>query len=270
MAASDQAVAKANERWPRKFNSGITRDGKYANLEYARFADDVVILIDAHPKHDWLLKAVDQRLREEFAKLQVQINDEKSRVVDLARGESFGYLGFDFRRVRSRQGNWRPHFTPKLKKRTELLRKLREIFRRYQSQPLMRVVDAINPILRGWVNYFAIGHSSRCFGFVKSWGRKEDPTTLDACPKTSRVWLGAMDFAVAVRNPGAVQQLPASYGPALCIVNGQGLITRGMKQTGERSARKTARYVRCGGGWKRDDGSRIAGHSESCGTTTGA
>jgi RNA-directed DNA polymerase len=36
----------------------VTRDGKYVNLEYARFADDVVILIDAHPKHDSLLKAV--------------------------------------------------------------------------------------------------------------------------------------------------------------------------------------------------------------------
>jgi RNA-directed DNA polymerase len=151
----------------------VTRDGKYANLEYARFADDVVILIDAHPKHDWLLKAVDQRLREEFAKLQVQINDEKSRVVDLARGDSFGYLGFDFRRIRSRQGNWRPHFTPKLKKRTELLRKLREIFRRYRSRPLELVVEAINPILRGWVNYFAIGHSSRCFGFVRNWVEKK-------------------------------------------------------------------------------------------------
>jgi len=49
-------------------------------------------LIDAHPRHDWLLKAIDQRLREEFAKIGVQIDDEKSRVVDLARGESFQYF----------------------------------------------------------------------------------------------------------------------------------------------------------------------------------
>jgi RNA-directed DNA polymerase len=160
----DKMLERAKER---------TRNGQYANLEYARFADDIVILIDAHPRHDWLLQAVDQRLREEFAKLRVQINDEKSRVVDLAGGESFGFLGFDFRRIRSRQGNWRPQFTPKLKKRTELLRKLREIIRRYQSWPIMRVVDAINPILRGWVNYFAIGHSSRCFRFVRSWVEKK-------------------------------------------------------------------------------------------------
>jgi len=36
---------------------------------------------------------VNQRLREEFAKLQVEINDEKSRRVDLERGENFGFLG---------------------------------------------------------------------------------------------------------------------------------------------------------------------------------
>lgn len=146
-----------------------TRTGKYVHIEYARFADDLVILITAPVRNDWLRKAVDKRLREELAKLQVQINEEKSRTVDLVRGESFGFLGFDFRRVRSLKGKWRPQFTPKLKKRTALLQKLREVFRRYQSQPVSRVVENINPILRGWVNYFAIGHSSRCFQFVKRW-----------------------------------------------------------------------------------------------------
>jgi RNA-directed DNA polymerase len=60
-----------------------------------------VVLIHAHKRHDWLIGAVNQRLREEFAKLQVEINDEKSRIVDLERGESFGFLGFDFRYLRS-------------------------------------------------------------------------------------------------------------------------------------------------------------------------
>ena len=32
-----------------------------------------------------------------------------------------------------------------------------------------RVVQLINPVLRGWVNYFAVGHSSRCFQLVKRW-----------------------------------------------------------------------------------------------------
>ncbi|MGF6931262.1 RNA-directed DNA polymerase [Paraburkholderia sp. UCT70] len=153
---------------------GSTRSGKYTYVEYARFADDLVVLIDAHPRNAWLRRMVSRRLREEFAKLQVEVNEEKSRTVDLDRAESFGFLGFDFRRLRSigRQV-WRAHYTPKLKKRTALLRKLKEVFRRYQSQPVDRVVQLINPVLRGWVNYFAVGHSSECFSFIKDWVEKK-------------------------------------------------------------------------------------------------
>jgi RNA-directed DNA polymerase len=130
-------------------------------------------LIDAYPQHDWLLPAVEKRLREELAALQVEINEEKSRIVDLGRGESFGFLGFDFRRIRSQQGVWRANYTPKLKKRTALLRKLKDVFRRYQSQPVDRVIALINPVLRGWVNYFAVGHSGECFRYIKNWVEKK-------------------------------------------------------------------------------------------------
>ena len=150
-----------------------TRYGKYTGIEYARFADDLVILIDAHPRHDWLLPAVEKRLREELAALQVEVNEEKSRIVDLSRSESFGFLGFDFRRIRSERGVWRANVTPKLKKRTALLRKLKEIFRRYRSQPTDRVVQVINPVLRGWVNYFAVGNSGECFRFIQDWVEKK-------------------------------------------------------------------------------------------------
>ncbi|HSV80754.1 MAG TPA: group II intron maturase-specific domain-containing protein [Ramlibacter sp.] len=51
--------------------------------------------------------------------------------------------------------------------------KLRDVFRRFQSQPVDRVVQLINPILRGWVNYFAVRHSSRCFSFIKDWVDKK-------------------------------------------------------------------------------------------------
>src|SRR5215469_2838528 len=150
-----------------------TRNGKYTYVEYARFADDLVVLIDAHPRNAWLLGAVNKRLREEFSKLQVEINEEKSRIVNLCRGESFGFLGFDFRRVRGRRGVCRPLYTPKLKKRTALLRKLKDVFRRCQSQPVNRVIELINPILSGWVNYFAIGNASECFAFIRDWVEKK-------------------------------------------------------------------------------------------------
>jgi RNA-directed DNA polymerase len=147
----------------------VTTNGEYTAVEYARFADDLVVLVDAHPRHAWLKKAVPTRLRQELAQLQVEVNEEKSTTVELARGDSFGFLGFEFRRIRARSGAWRPQYTPKLKKRTALLQKLRDVFRRFQSQPVSRVIELINPILRGWVNYFAVGHSSRCFSFVRQW-----------------------------------------------------------------------------------------------------
>jgi RNA-directed DNA polymerase len=151
----------------------VTRCGERTNVEYARYADDLVILVDGHPRHDELLRAVDGRLREELAKLDLRLNEAKSRVVDLTQGESFGFLGFDVRRIRSRRGVWRPQMTPKVKQRTALLRKLKGEFRQRDSQPVGRVVEVINPILRGWVNYFRVGNSARCFAHVREWVEKK-------------------------------------------------------------------------------------------------
>ena len=89
-----------------------TRDGGWARVEYARYADDLVILVDGYRRHAWLLKAVDRRLREELAKLDLRRNEAKSRIVDLGQGEAFGFLGFDVRRVRSLRGRWRPSTRP--------------------------------------------------------------------------------------------------------------------------------------------------------------
>ena len=150
----------------------VTREGAYTRVDYARYADDLVILVDWHPRHDWLLTAVARRLREELAKLDLRLNEDKSRIVNLRQGETFGFLGFDFRRIRSWRGVWRPQVTPKLTQRTALLQKLREVFQRHQSQPMGRVIAEINPILRGWVNYFRIGNAGRCLAYVRLWVEK--------------------------------------------------------------------------------------------------
>ena len=150
-----------------------TQNGKYTHVEYARYADDLVILVNGHWRNAWLLRAVDRRLREELAKLDLRLNDEKSRIVDLTKGEAFGFLGFTIRRVLSRRGKWWPKQTPAVKQRTALLRKLKAEFRRLDSQPVGQVIAVINPVLRGWVNYFRVGHSSECFTFVKDWVEKK-------------------------------------------------------------------------------------------------
>ncbi|WP_320040389.1 group II intron maturase-specific domain-containing protein [uncultured Desulfobacter sp.] len=147
----------------------VTRNGRYTYIEYSRFADDLVILVDGFSKWNWLVDAANKRLLEELEKLDVQLNREKSKLVDLTRGETFSFLGFDFRRAKTRRGKLGVLVTPRMKARTALLSRLKEVFRRFRSQPLDRIVAEINPILRGWVNYFRIGNSSQCFGYVKDW-----------------------------------------------------------------------------------------------------
>jgi RNA-directed DNA polymerase len=151
----------------------VTRQGKYTHIEYARFADDLVVLVHGFGKWKWLLKAAYKRLRQEFDKLDVQMNQDKTRIVDLTRDETFSFLGFDYRRAKTRRGVWGVKFTPQMKARTILLRKLKDVFRRHRSQPVDRIIYLINPIVRGWVNYFRIGHSSKCFGYVKNWVLKK-------------------------------------------------------------------------------------------------
>jgi RNA-directed DNA polymerase len=151
----------------------VTRTGPFTHIEYARWADDLVILVDGYRKWERLLKMVITRLLEELGKLDVQLNRDKSRLVNMERGKTFTFLGFEFRRVKTRKGKWGVRYAPKMKARNTLLSKLKEIFRRYQSQPIGQVIEEINPILRGWVNYFRVGHSSRCFAYVKDWVEKK-------------------------------------------------------------------------------------------------
>ena len=151
----------------------VTRTGKYIHLDYARFADDLVVLVDGFKKWRWLTRAVMTRLRQEFQKLGVELNTEKTKVVDLSAGGVFSFLGSHFRRAITRNGKVGVLFMPTMKDRKSLTQKLKVIFRRFQSQPISRVISIINPILRGWVNYFRVGMSSRCFGYIKDWVEKK-------------------------------------------------------------------------------------------------
>jgi len=160
----DKMLEKAKE---------VTSQGKYTNIEYARFADDLVILVSGYYKWEWLLKAAYKRLIQELGKLGVKINIQKTQVIDLTQGNTFSFLGFVYRRVKTHRSKWAVVIIPKMKARTALLRKLKEVFHKYRSQPVSRIIYLINPVLRGWVNYFRIGHSSKCFGYVKGWVEKK-------------------------------------------------------------------------------------------------
>src|SRR3989454_12658014 len=49
----------------------VTQEGAYTRVEYARYADDLVILVDWHRRHDWLLTAVYRRPGREVAEARL-------------------------------------------------------------------------------------------------------------------------------------------------------------------------------------------------------
>ena len=140
-------------------------------VEYSRYADDLVVLIE--PGYGWTNK-VYKRLKEELTKIEVEINEEKSQVIEMTGGgKSFIFLGFESRMIRGKNGKMRPDFRPNKKSKKKLLDKLRDLFKRYKSQPVRAIVEKANPIIRGWLNYFRIGNASRIFGYIELWVDKK-------------------------------------------------------------------------------------------------
>jgi RNA-directed DNA polymerase len=156
-----------------------TAEGDYEAVNYHRFADDIVITVSGHhTKQGWAERAR-QRLQEQMAPLGVALNLEKTRMVNTLRGEAFGFLGFDLRRVRKPGGDG--HFilmTPKKKARKAIKAKVRDILARGGAIPAAELVKRINAALAGWVNYFRVGNASRAFSEVRDYVEMKVRTLL--------------------------------------------------------------------------------------------
>lgn len=156
-----------------------TAQGPYEAVNYHRFADDIVITVSGHStKRGWAERAL-QRLQEQLVPLGVELNKEKTKVVDLLKGEAFGFLGFDLRRVRKRKRDG--HFilmTPKKKARQAIKAKIRDLIRRGGATPAKKLVAQINAVLAGWVKYFRVGNSNRAFSEVREYVEMKIRTLL--------------------------------------------------------------------------------------------
>jgi RNA-directed DNA polymerase len=143
------------------------REGKWERVNYTRYADDIAVLIDSHPRWQPTVAAIKRRLEVELKKVKVELNEEKTRVVDLSRGGSFGFLGFDLREATNPLGKRFILRTPMKKKQRELLRRVGAILGLSRHRKLKDVLEQIRPVVVGWVNYFRVGNSSRAFQWIR-------------------------------------------------------------------------------------------------------
>jgi RNA-directed DNA polymerase len=156
-----------------------TAEGDYEAVNYHRFADDIVVTVSGHrTKRGWAERAL-QRLQEQFALIGVELNREKTKVVNLLKGEAFGFLGFELRRVRKRKKeDYFILMTPKKKARQAIKAKVRDIIVHGGAAPMPAVVKQINATLAGWVNYFRVGNASRAFSEVRDYVEMKVRTLL--------------------------------------------------------------------------------------------
>jgi RNA-directed DNA polymerase len=123
-----------------------------------RYADDFVIVCSGKADAEQAMGVVRQIL----TKLKLQLHPTKTKLVNLKQ-EGFEFLGFHFQKVISRKsGKLVPLMWPGKKAMKAVRNRIRErTDRSALGLPMAEIVAQLNPIIRGWRNYFVIGHSMR-------------------------------------------------------------------------------------------------------------
>lgn len=123
-----------------------------------RYADDFVILCKERP--EFYLEQAKQVLD----RLGLTLNAKKTRVLN-AKGEPFDFLGHRFAVQASKlTGEPKTFYYPAPKAMKSVKRKIREVVRTGQHWNLPELVkEKINPLLRGWGNYFKTGNARKHF-----------------------------------------------------------------------------------------------------------
>jgi len=130
-----------------------------AGLKLVRYADDLVILCRSVNQ---VVMAM-QRVKVVLKKLKLEIAPEKTQITDYNTG--FDFLGYHFQQFYGSK-RW-----PRHKAVQSFKDKVRHVTRRQQPKNVAQVIQELNPLIRGWGNYFKYGNSKTCFERLDGWIR---------------------------------------------------------------------------------------------------
>ena len=141
----------------------VTWEDKARGAKLVRYCDDYVILCRGNPQ-PWF-----QRMEKIVHGLGLSLNAEKTRMVDAADG--FDFLGMHFRLKRNRSNPKRLYCYrwPATRAMQSVRQKVRDAVGYDDIYSLADKIRAVNPILRGWGQYFRIGNAHRHFKKVDSY-----------------------------------------------------------------------------------------------------
>ncbi|MFY7805236.1 MAG: group II intron reverse transcriptase/maturase [Limnoraphis robusta] len=137
-------------------------------MKLVRYADDFVIILK-EPKSEKYMKWMLERI---LRPIGLKLSEEKSKLTDCLTG--FDFLGFNVRQYEV--GNYRSASNSKGKRlgiktlikpsKKSILKhyhKLAEIIRTHQNAPKQTLISRLNPIIRGWCNYYRYVVSKETF-----------------------------------------------------------------------------------------------------------
>ena len=161
-----------------------------------RYADDFVVLCLTVEG----AKEAQRRAAMVLGELGLRLSPEKTRIVELTRGkEGFDFLGFHMHKVES--WKWRGKFYlqrwPSARAMNSVRAKIRALTnRRYAGLDLAAIVERLNPMIRGWGNYFRIGNCARKFHQIDAYLHERLAIlAADKHQRSGRRWVADYNWA---------------------------------------------------------------------------
>jgi RNA-directed DNA polymerase len=210
LSVLDDHLAGAWQATMGDFNSRRTRRRHgLPNYRLVRYADDFVVLVDG-------TEADTGALRDEVAAvllpMGLRLSEEKTRIVHI--DEGFDFLGFRIQRHQKRGTAKRYVYTyPSKAALASVKAKVKRATQGATDQSLATLIHRLNPVLRGWTNYFRHGVSKATFSYLRAylwrrmicWLRHKEPRA--SWKRLRRRYLNGWwptEDGVALFNPGAV------------------------------------------------------------------
>ena len=128
-------------------------------------------------------------LQEWLKERGLELSPEKTHISHLSAG--FDFLGFTIRHYKSRntRTGWKLLITPSKGSVQELRDKLRKTWHSLKGQSINVTVWRLNPVIRGWSNYYRTVVASKTFSKLDNWMfRREIRYVNHKHPKKSNDW----------------------------------------------------------------------------------
>lgn len=131
---------------------------KKRGVRIVRYADDILIFARTHREARQYQKLAAEILENE---LKLIVNKEKTHLTSV--NEGVAYLGFTI---------WSRYVSIHPKKIKSFKDKIRQLTPRNHGINVEEMVKRLNPVLRGWANYFRVANCKKLFAQLMEWIRR--------------------------------------------------------------------------------------------------